>query len=274
MRKNVTILGLPFFNGGVQEALERVADGGLMVAPSGPGLAWDLMTNSAYRSAVTTADVAIMDSGIMVLLWNSMNLLSKRNRIERLSGLKFLDVLLMQSALRSAGQSLWLMPSKEDMEINLEWLRRNGFDHLDSDDCVVAPVYKRAPDGGIEDKVLLQRIEERRPAWVILNVGSGVQEPLGHWLREHLSYRPAIICTGAAIGFLSGIQANIPSWADRFYLGWLLRILHNPRRFFPRYARALRLVPLLLRWRQMLPPLLPRTPSGRTDAMAGVHGGH
>lgn len=104
MLKNVTILGLPFFNGGVQEALERVASGGLMVAPSGPGLAWDLLTNPAYRSAVTTADVAIMDSGIMVLLWNSMNLLSTRNRINRLSGLKFLAALLKKSTLCSAGQ--------------------------------------------------------------------------------------------------------------------------------------------------------------------------
>jgi hypothetical protein len=31
-------------------------------------------------------------------------------------------------------------------------------------------------------------------------------------------------------------------------LGWFLRTLHDPLRFFPRYWKALRLVPLLFRY--------------------------
>jgi N-acetylglucosaminyldiphosphoundecaprenol N-acetyl-beta-D-mannosaminyltransferase len=255
MNKQVTILGLPFFNGSVQEAMERMAEGGLIVVPSGPGLAWDLVTNAAYRRAVTTADTAITDSGIMVMLWNVMNFWSAGNRIKRISGLQLLEHLLVRGQVRAKGCSLWVMPSSGEMEHNLNWLRANGFDHLSADDCVVAPFYERSADGTIEDEVLLRRIEERRPAWVFLNVGSGVQEPLGYWLRERLSYRPALLCTGAAIAFITGGQARIPTWADRLCLGWLFRVIHDPQKFLPRYVQALHIVPLMIRWQHALPPM-------------------
>jgi hypothetical protein len=61
-------------------------------------------------------------------------------------------------------------------------------------------------------------------------------------------YRPGIHCIGAAIGFLSGEQVNIPPWADYFYLGWLFRSLSEPAKFIPRYWRAKRLVWLMIRY--------------------------
>jgi UDP-N-acetyl-D-mannosaminuronic acid transferase (WecB/TagA/CpsF family) len=61
-------------------------------------------------------------------------------------------------------------------------------------------------------------------------------------------YRPGIHCIGAAIGFLSGEQVNIPPWADYFYLGWLFRSLSQPAKFIPRYWRAKRLVWLMIRY--------------------------
>jgi N-acetylglucosaminyldiphosphoundecaprenol N-acetyl-beta-D-mannosaminyltransferase len=84
---------------------------------------------------------------------------------------------------------------------------------------------------------------------VILSLGGGVQERLGHYLRQNLSYRPAILCTGAAIAFLSKQQANIPPWADRLMLGWLMRVIYAPRKFLPRYRKALQLAPLLWKYR-------------------------
>ncbi len=95
-------------------------------------------------------------------------------------------------------------------------------------------------------------LEARRPAVIFVNVGGGVQEQLGWFLRRSLSYRPAILCTGAAIAFLTGGQADIPPWADRFYLGWLLRVLENPARFGRRYLASIGLVEMLVRYREKL----------------------
>jgi UDP-N-acetyl-D-mannosaminuronic acid transferase (WecB/TagA/CpsF family) len=87
----------------------------------------------------------------------------------------------------------------------------------------------------------------------MLGVGSGRQEPLGFYLKEKLSYRPALHCIGAAIAFLSGDQVRIPVWVDRFALGWLWRCLSNPKRYVPRYWEARHLASLMLRYRDQLP---------------------
>ena len=69
------------------------------------------------------------------------------------------------------------------------------------------------------------------------------------------SIKPTIHCIGAAIAFLSGDQVNIPVWGDRFYLGWLLRCLSDPKRYIPRYWDARKLIALMVRYRDRLPDL-------------------
>ena len=59
---------------------------------------------------------------------------------------------------------------------------------------------------------------------MIINLGGGVQEKLGLYLKRNLNHETKIICTGAAIAFLTGLQANIPNIVDKIYMGWLWRI--------------------------------------------------
>ncbi len=239
------ILGVNFFVGSIDEATDRALAGGLVVAPSGPGLAVDLVTSPAYREALTTADLAITDSGWMVLLWRVFT----GERLPRHSGLKLIRAVLERDELKRPGAVFWVMPSEEEDVRNRTWLNANGFS-VTADDVYVAPHYKPGP---INDDALVARIEARRPTVVMLCIGGGVQERLGLSLREQVDGRPAILCLGAAIAFLTGGQASIPVWADRLMLGWLLRLAHAPRKFWRRYWDALRLAPLLWRWRDRLP---------------------
>ena len=121
--------------------------------------------------------------------------------------------------------------------------------------CYVAPRYGLE----IEDRNLLSLLEQNRPAHVIIAIGSGAQEKLGYYLRENLSYRPAIHCIGAALGFLTGDQIAIPDWADRLYLGWFLRLMTQPRRFVPRLIRGLELPWLIWKYGENLPPMRRRS---------------
>ena len=266
--KTQAILGVRFADGTDGDVIGCAHEGGLIVAPSGPGLAGDLARDPAYRAAVTTADLALPDSGFMVLIWNALGLFSGRKKVGRLSGLRFLRLLLPEADVQAPRASFWAMPTSEERDRNLLWLRSHGFAHLSIEDCYIAPDYRkgghRDADGKLTDEILARVIEERRPRWIFLNIGSGVQEPLGHWLRERLSYKPAIVCTGAAIAFLTGGQAGIPAWADRYYLGWLFRIMRSPKAFMPRYLAAFRLLPVIVRWRDRLPPF--QEPARRTMA--------
>src|SRR5204863_6776767 len=63
------ILGIKFFNGTVDEAVDAMSrNGGLLVVPAAPALV-KISEDENYRRAVTSADMAIADSGAMVLLW-------------------------------------------------------------------------------------------------------------------------------------------------------------------------------------------------------------
>lgn len=240
-RKFQYILGIKFFTGDLEGLLGLCAEGNFIVVPAAPKLV-DLAADAAYREAVEKSDFAITDSGFMVLLWNIL----AGPRLSRISGLKLLRALLDGSALKEEGASFWIMPSPAELETNLAWLNRHGCP-VRREECAVAPLYDPGP---LADPDMLQRIEARKPRYVVINIGGGAQERLGYYLRTHLSYRPTILCTGAAIAFLAGAQATIPPWADAFMLGWFFRCLQAPARFIPRYVKALQLVFILAHHRE------------------------
>ena len=246
MSPTIQILGIQFFNGDVDEAVRAMLErGGFLIAPSGTCFA-RLSEDEVYRRAVVAADLAIADSGLMVLLWR----LLRREKICRISGLKYLKRLLRKMEGKGAGEVFWVLPNERARQKLFEWSRRELFP-IASQNCYVAPQYGVE----IEDRNLLSLLEQDRPSHVIIAIGSGAQEKLGYHLRENLSYRPAIHCTGAALGFVTGDQIPIPDWADRFYLGWFLRLITQPHRFVSRLIRGLELPCLIWKYGERLPPL-------------------
>jgi len=100
----VTILGVRFFNGSVEDAVERMEQGGLLVVPAAPALK-DIDRNAGYREALLNADLCITDSAFMVLIWNRIS----KQKIHRLSGLKYLRELLQREDGHRPGNVVWIM---------------------------------------------------------------------------------------------------------------------------------------------------------------------
>lgn len=238
------VLGVDFFAGTLEQSVQRGLRSRLIVAPAAPALV-DLPSDADYREALEQADLVLTDSGFMVLLW----WLFSGEKFERISGLRYLKLLLEQRELRKPGAVLWVVPSAGARERNLAWLRTQGF-QCDEADCYVAPVY---PAGNITDQQLVALIEIRRPRHVVVCIGGGRQEKLGLYLARVCAGPLSIHCIGAAMGFLSGDQVRIPDWADRWYLGWAFRCLADPRRILPRYFKAFRLAGLLRHNRHLSP---------------------
>jgi len=248
---HVTILGVDFFSGSVHAAVETIRQGGLLVAPAGPGLAHNLVEDAAYTKALAAADVVLPDSGLMVLLWNYWAR-SGGARLRRVSGLEFLDCHLRDAKARGQlADSFWVMPSVEEKTGNFKWLANDLGVTIPDGSAYIAPMYPVS--GPVEDPQLLEAVRASQCSTVFLNIGGGVQERVGHYLRQNLDPCPAILCCGAAIAFLAGGQARIPKWADRLKLGWLMRCLDNPASFIPRYWKAKSLVSLMLRHRERHP---------------------
>jgi UDP-N-acetyl-D-mannosaminuronic acid transferase (WecB/TagA/CpsF family) len=238
------ILGVRFFVGDAPEAVAIGARGGLVVVPAAPALL-ELRRDQEYRRALLGADLAITDSGFLVLLWNLMML----DRIHRVSGLEYLKLLMKRPEFREPETTLWVMPSESSQKRNLQWLKSQGF-AVGPEDCYIAPKYIGST---IADDELVGLINLRKPRHVIIGLGGGVQEKLGLYLKEKCTVLPGIHCIGAAIGFMTGDQVYIPDWADQWILGWFFRCLDNPKRFVPRYVKALQLPLMLLRYRRRMP---------------------
>jgi len=265
------ILGVRFFNGAAPDAVDYITRvGGYTVVPAAPALV-TIENDPAYCRALVEADLAIADSGFMVLLWRML----RGRTIARISGLKYLRILLANPQLREHGSIFLVLPHESSREKALVWLREEGFE-ITADDCYIAPMYfvgqalapaeptdhgkrERLPynDQGfvVADESLIAILEQRKPKHIIIGISGGTQEKLGWYLREHLSYRPAIHCIGAALAFLTGDQKPIPMWADRMYLGWFLRLARAPHHYARRFAPAFRLPGMIWRYGSELPPL-------------------
>jgi UDP-N-acetyl-D-mannosaminuronic acid transferase (WecB/TagA/CpsF family) len=238
------ILGIRFFTGTAEEAVQIGLQGGLVAVPAAPALV-DLQVNEPYREALFNADLTITDSAFMVLLWRILS----GQKIERVSGLRYLKILFETGALRQS--VLWIMPSTKARSQNLAWLKSEGYNFTEAD-CYLPPFYS---DGPIVDDALVKIVSERKPRHIVVCLGGGTQERLGLMLKRQCHFKTSIHCIGAAIGFLSGNQVRIPNWGDRFYLGWLFRCLSEPKKFVPRYWKAIKLAPLMIRYRDNPPEL-------------------
>jgi UDP-N-acetyl-D-mannosaminuronic acid transferase (WecB/TagA/CpsF family) len=249
-----------FFCGNAAEAVDRMRTGGLLVAPAAPGLA-ALPRNQPYREALLAADVAIVDSSLVAILWN----LLESDNLRRLSGLEYFSQLVNDPEFRRPGAALYVMASDESAHKNLAWLAGQGIS-IEPGQVYVAPMYSN----DVTDAELLRRILELGPRHIVVTLGGGVQERLGVYLKRSLDYTPAIHCIGAAIAFCSGDQIFIPPIADRLALGWLLRCLWRPRSYVPRYWEARKLAWLLYRYRTELPPLSAYPEGGPAGSSASI----
>jgi hypothetical protein len=120
-----------------------------------------------YRRAMLAADLAIADSGLMVLMWR----LLRRKTIGRVSGLRYLQHLVVKLKGEESAEIFWVLPSARARQKLLDSAHREGF-ATKIDNCYVAPQYGLE----IEDRHLLALVEQHRPAHAVIAVGSGRRE--------------------------------------------------------------------------------------------------
>ena len=229
------LFGIIFIDGNYDNAISRLSKGGLMVVPSGPGLA-TIGKDIRYTKAVQNSDFAIPDSGFMVLLYR----IFKGKRIRKLSGAMFIKLFVNEPILKDKNKIYLVDPDIEESELNRNYLNGIGIP-LSRENQYIAPVYDKI---AIVDSQLLYILEnlKEKPKFIVINLGSGIQERLGYYLKNNLSFTTGIICSGAAIAFLTGAQAKIPDWVDKIYCGWLCRIIQNPKQYTMRYLKAFKLI--------------------------------
>lgn len=83
-----------------------------------------------------------------------------------------------------------------------------------------------------------RRIQEAKPDMLFVSFGCPKQEK---WIAMH--YRslgvPVCVGVGATIDFLAGKVKRAPKWMQKTGTEWIFRLLQEPRRLGPRYAKGL-----------------------------------
>jgi N-acetylglucosaminyldiphosphoundecaprenol N-acetyl-beta-D-mannosaminyltransferase len=246
MSPKLSFLGIGFWNGTTEEILTAAdQQGGLFTVPSAPSLA-QMQTDPLLAESYRGSDWAVVDGGYVALILRFVF----GKSIKRISGLQILQKLVSPKhehvVPMESRRILWVVPNGQEQNAIRNFLLEGSFD-LNLQHFYLAPFYR--VDADYSDEKLLATACELAPDWIILCIGGGRQEKLGWFLRtcfDAFTRKPVILCTGGAISFLTGTQANIPTWADRLYLGWFLRILQSPGTFLPRYFKAAWQFPVLL----------------------------
>ena len=229
--RSIVFHNIKFIDIKTQDINKLIKRNGLFLFPSGPGLS-SIETAKSYYKSLQRADYVFFDSGLFVLLL----LLFKNIRVHKLSGLKYLK-LFLNYLKRNKHKSIFCIDANKNLSRSNRLLIKNfGLKKIYN---YIAPNYKLK---SINDKTLLKKINAVRPNFIITNIGGGTQEVLGLYLKQNLRFKTKIICTGAAISFLTGEQAPIGNYMDKLFLGWFVRILYNPKTFLLRYFFAFKFI--------------------------------
>lgn len=211
-----------------------------MIAPSAPSLV-DGFNNEYFYKCMINADHAIIDSTLLAFLWS----FQKLRLVPKVSGLRYLKILISKYLIRNLEKTFWIMPNKEAAEKLLHYFSKS-ISKLPESHIYIAPLY---PQGEINDNTLLDRIASIQPEHIVIGLGGGTQERVGYLIKTKINERTTIHCIGAAIGFLTGDQVGIPSLIDRLGLGWFIRCLSNPLIYGKRYFKAIKLIVIFVKYR-------------------------
>ena len=225
--------GIKFFDYPFSKLSKILENGGVLVAPAASALT-QITVDKDYYKSLKQADIAIFDSGLFCILIR----LFYGKKIKKLSGYLFLKKFIDQYKIKNK-KILLIDPTLTDSKVNIKLMKRKKFRFIKS---YVAPFYKYK----IFDLKLLNEIKRFEPNYIIINIGGGVQEKLGIFIKKNIKRSIPIICTGAAISFLTKRQAPINDIVDKYYLGWFWRIIFNPKKFFFRTMKSLKLIKLFI----------------------------
>ena len=228
-RDIINFRNIKFYNSSFEKILSKINKGGYLVAPAASSLS-QIDKNKLYYKSLVQSDVAILDSGLFCILLR----IFKGYKVNKLSGYLFLRKFLKVSSVKKF-KFITIDPSDIDSKHNLEYLSKNNFKNVTS---YVAPLYTNQ----IKDEKLLKKIKTLKPKYILINIGGGTQEILAQYIKNNVKLNISIFCTGAAIAFLTKRQAPINDYVDKFYLGWLVRLIHDPKKYFTRITNSLNLI--------------------------------
>ena len=226
--KKFSFKEIKFYSGDYDQIKYEFDKGGVLVAPAASALA-NIDTDKQYYSSLKNSKIAILDSGFFCILLR----IFRFQKVKKLSGFLFLKTFL--DNFKNQKKILFIDPSRKSNILNIKFLKSKKIINFKT---YIAPNYNKK----FFDLKLLNLINKYKPKYIVINIGGGSQEPLAIYINKNIKYNASIMCTGAALAFMTGEQAPINKFIDRIYLGWLTRIIWNPKLYLGRILKSFKII--------------------------------
>ena len=226
--KKFSFKEIKFYSGNYDQIKYEFDKGGVLVAPAASALA-NIDTDKQYYSSLKNSKIAILDSGFFCILLR----IFRFQKVKKLSGFLFLKTFL--DNFKNQQKILFIDPSKKSNILNIKFLKSKKIINFKT---YIAPNYNKK----FFDLKLLNLINNYKPKYIVINIGGGSQEPLAIYINKNIKYKVSIMCTGAALAFMTGEQAPINKFIDKIYLGWLTRIIWNPKLYLGRILKSFKII--------------------------------
>jgi len=234
INKILTFNKIKFYDISYQKVIKKLfQEKGYLVIPAASALV-QIKYNNKYFQALKKSTIAIFDSGYFCLCL----LFIKFIKVKKFSGFKFIKKLVNDNTLKKK-KFLLLDSCLDESNNNKLFFKSKKFIFLKN---YVCPIYK---PNNIIDEALLKLILNYKPFIIIINIGGGKQEILAEYIISKLRKKIIIICSGAALSFHAGQGAKINTVIDTLYLGWIARILYNPKIFIGRILLSIKLAKMV-----------------------------
>ena len=226
--KKFSFKEIKFYSGDYDQIKYEFDKGGVLVAPAASALA-NIDTDKQYYSSLKNSKIAILDSGFFCILLR----IFRFQKVKKLSGFLFLKTFLEN--FKNQQKILFIDPSRKSNILNIKFLKSKKIINFKT---YIAPNYNKK----FFDLKLLNLVNNYKPKYIVINIGGGSQEPLAIYINKNIKYNASIMCTGAALAFMTGEQAPINKFVDKLYLGWLTRIIWNPRLYLVRILKSFKII--------------------------------
>jgi len=226
--KKFSFKEIKFYSGDYDQIKYEFDKGGVLVAPAASALA-NIDTDKQYYSSLKNSKIAILDSGFFCILLR----IFRFQKVKKLSGFLFLKTFL--DNFKNQQKILFIDPSRKSNILNIKFLKSKKIINFKT---YIAPNYNKK----FFDLKLLNLINNYKPKYIVINIGGGSQEPLAIYINKNIKYNASIMCTGAALAFMTGEQAPINKFIDKVYLGWLTRIIWNPKLYLGRILKSFKII--------------------------------
>ncbi|HEV2274219.1 MAG TPA: WecB/TagA/CpsF family glycosyltransferase [Acidobacteriaceae bacterium] len=230
-RKSVAVLGVPFDNVTMDEAVEFVADKITerrfhQIATANVDFLIHALKDRKLQSILCACDLVVPDG--MPIVW-AARMMGTRLK-ERVSGVDLVPRLAALAAAR--GYGIYLLGATEQSSRRAAQALEQRYPGLRIVGRFSPPF---EPLEEMDHEAILARIERADPDILLVAMGNPKQEK---WLAMHRDRLRVPICmgVGGTLDFIGGTVSRAPAWMQNCGLEWLHRACQDPGRLAMRYV--------------------------------------